>query len=95
MMEEDILLSKKIHPSYPYTMAEVKWVIQNEMAITIEDVLARRIRLLFLDAKAAMEAAPLVATMLGPLTGNDAEWQQDQVEEFNKLAKNYLLNQSK
>ena len=95
MMEEDILLSKKIHLSYPYTMAEVKWVIQNEMAITIEDVLARRIRLLFLDAKAAMEAAPLVATMLGPLTGNDAEWQQDQVEEFNKLAKNYLLNQSK
>ena len=92
MMEENILLSKKIHSSYPYTMAEVKWVIQNEMAITIEDVLARRIRLLFLDAKAAMEAAPLVATMLASLTGNNAQWQQDQLEEFNKLAKNYLLN---
>jgi len=92
MMEEDISLSEKIHPSYPYTMAEVKWAIKNEMAITIEDVLARRIRLLFLDAKAAMEAAPLVATMLASLTGNNLQWQHDQLEEFNTLAKNYLLN---
>ena len=92
MMEEDISLSEKIHSSYPYTLVEVKWVIQNEMAITIEDVLARRIRLLFLDAKAAMEAAPLVATMLASITGNDVEWQQDQLKQFNELAKNYLLN---
>jgi glycerol-3-phosphate dehydrogenase len=92
MMEEDISLSQKIHSSYSYTKAEVKWVIQNEMAITIEDVLARRIRLLFLDAKAAMEAAPLVATILASLTGNSLQWQQEQLEEFNKLAKGYLLN---
>ncbi len=92
MMEDNISLSEKIHPAYPYTKAEVKWVIENEMAITVEDILARRIRLLFLDAKAAMEAAPVVAEMLTALTGNNASWKQEQLDQFNRLAKNYLLN---
>lgn len=92
MMEEDISLSEKIHALYPYTMAEIKWFIEKEMAVTVEDILARRIRLLFLDAKAAMEAAPIVATKLASLTGNDVQWEKDQLEAFNKLAKNYLPN---
>jgi glycerol-3-phosphate dehydrogenase len=35
-------------------MAEVAWAIRYEMARTIDDVLARRVRLLFLDARAAI-----------------------------------------
>jgi glycerol-3-phosphate dehydrogenase len=92
MMEADVSLSEKIHLSYPYTRAEVKWFIEKEMAVTVEDILARRIRLLFLDAKAAIEAAPLVASMLAILTGKDVVWEQAQLEEFNKLARGYLLN---
>lgn len=91
-LEEDISLTEKIHSSYPYTKAEIKWCIENEMALTVEDILARRIRLLFLDAKAAMEAAPLVATILASLTGNNVQWEKEQLEAFNKLAKNYLVN---
>lgn len=92
MMEEDFSLSEKIHSLYPYTKAEIKWCIENEMAITVEDLLARRIRLLFLDAKAAMEAAPLVATILASLTGNNEEWKLQQLDEFNTLARGYVLN---
>ena len=92
MMETDISLSEKIHAMYPYTQAEIKWFVEKEMAITVEDILARRLRLLFLDAKAAMEAAPLVAKMLTALTGKDAQWEQQQLEDFNKLAKGYLIN---
>ncbi|MDZ4204951.1 MAG: glycerol-3-phosphate dehydrogenase/oxidase [Bacteroidales bacterium] len=91
MMEEDISLSEKIHPSYPYTKAEIKWFVENEMATNVEDILARRIRLLFLDARAAMEAAPLVASILASLTGNDVQWEQGQLEGFSKLANGYLL----
>jgi glycerol-3-phosphate dehydrogenase len=91
-MEDDASLSGKIHSLYPYTKAEVKWFILKEMAVTVEDILARRTRLLFLDAKAAMEAAPLVASMLATLTGKDVVWEQAQLEEFNKLARGYLLN---
>ena len=92
MIEEDSSLSDKVHPSYPYTRAEVKWMIQNEMAITVEDILARRLRLLFLDSKAAMEAAPLVAGMVTSLTGSSIQEEERQVEAFNKLARGYLID---
>jgi glycerol-3-phosphate dehydrogenase len=91
MIDDDISLAEKIHPLYPYTKAEVKWVIENEMAITVEDILARRIRLLFLDAKAAMEAAPIVVQMLALLTSKNTTWVKQQLEEFNKLALHYQI----
>jgi glycerol-3-phosphate dehydrogenase len=91
MIKGDNSLAEKIHPLYPYVMAEVKWAVENEMAVTVEDVLARRIRLLFLDAKAAMEAAPAVAQMLASILERDEPWEWQQVENFNTLAKGYLL----
>jgi len=93
LIEKDNSLSEKIHPSYAFTKAEIKWFIEQEMAVTPEDILARRLRLLFLDAKAAMEAAPLVVKMLTFLTGNNAQWEQGQLEAFNKLANGYLLSE--
>jgi glycerol-3-phosphate dehydrogenase len=92
LIEKDSSLSEKIHPSYPFTKAEIKWFVENEMAITLEDILTRRLRLLFLDAKAAMEAAPLVVKMLSSLTGHNSEWENQQLVFFNELAKGYLLN---
>lgn len=92
MAEEDDLLAEKIHPQYPYTKAEVLWMIKNEMAITVEDILARRIRLLFLDAQAAIESAPAVALIMSNELGNGEEWIKQQVEQFSQLAKNYCIN---
>jgi glycerol-3-phosphate dehydrogenase len=91
IMEEDISLSGKIHPQYPYNKAEVKWMLQNEMAITVEDILARRIRLLFLDARAAMEAAPVVATVMAKELNKDEQWITEQVTNFKILAEGYLI----
>ena len=92
LAEEMRGLSEKIHPSYPYTKAEVVFCIKNEMAITIEDVLARRIRLLFLDARAALQAAPVVAALFREYADKDEEWEQKQLQTFTALAKGYLLN---
>ncbi len=94
LIEADSSLSEKIHPSYPYTKAEIMWFIENEMAINLEDILARRLRLLFLDANAAMESAPVVAQMLASQTGKEAEWTRRQVESFNEIAKGYLFSTS-
>jgi glycerol-3-phosphate dehydrogenase len=91
IMEQDNSLAEKIHPVYPYTKAEIKWVVENEMAMTVEDILARRIRLLFLDAKAAMEAAPGVADYLAVLLNLTPEEKEAQLNHFNKLAAGYLL----
>ncbi|QMU66672.1 MAG: FAD-dependent oxidoreductase [Flavobacteriaceae bacterium] len=84
--------AQKIHPQYDYTVGEIVWFIQNEMARTVEDILARRIRLLFLDAKAAVESAPKISEILAKELDKDTHWANTQTEEFIALAKNYLLN---
>ena len=92
MINADPAFLEKIHPDYNYIKAELLWFVANEMAITVEDILARRTRLLFLDAKAAMEAAPMVAKTLAFFNGKDAEWEKQELDKFNDLAKNYLIN---
>ena len=57
-------MAEKLHPDYAYTVGEVTWLVRNEMPRTLEDVLARRLRILFLDARAAMAMAPKVAGIL-------------------------------
>jgi len=77
---------------YNYTHAEVVWSIRNEMARTVEDVLARRLRLLFLDAAAAIEAAPVVADIFGKESGWSSDRKKEQLDEFYKIAYHYKLN---
>ena len=61
------------------------------MARNVEDILARRLRLLFLDAAAALRAAPRVAELMAGELGKDEEWKRNQLESFKSLTKNYLL----
>ena len=82
-------LKERIHPAYPFTDGEVVWAVQQELALTVEDVLARRVRLLFLDAAAAMEAAPRVAHLMCALLQQSEQWEQEQVRLFNLVASNY------
>ena len=91
LVDLDSRLGRKLHPDHPYLLAEVQWCIDQEMACTIEDVLARRIRLLFLDAQAAIAAAPEIANMLAAHLSHDANWTASQVDTFTKLANGYLL----
>ena len=60
------------------------------MARTLEDVLARRTRALFMDARAAIEAAPLTARLLGEELGFDELWQRQQLAAFDSLAEQYV-----
>lgn len=88
-------LAEKIHPDLPYQKAEVFWHAQEEMARTVEDVLARRTRALFLNARASMEAAPLVASILAKVFSRDSDWQKKQVEAYLDLAEGYDFLSSK
>jgi len=92
LINENPEWGKKIHPKYDYLQAQVIWAVQHEMARTVEDVLARRIRLLFLDAKAAIESAPVTAQLMAEELKKDADWQEEQVNSFTKLAQSYLLH---
>jgi len=61
------------------------------MARTIEDVLARRVRILFLDAKAAVEIAPIVANILAKELDKNEDWQKNQISSFTKIASHYII----
>lgn len=86
-------LSEKLHPNYNYTMAEVAWAIRHEMARTVDDVLARRVRLLFLDARAAIASCEKVANLLAKELGHDEIWIRNQIVEFKNIAKGFLLKE--
>lgn len=82
---------KLLHPDYDIYIGEIIWSIRYEMARNIEDFLARRTRLLLIDAKASIEAAPTVAKIMAKELGYKSKWRKNQVSQYTKLAKNYLL----
>jgi len=84
-------LTEVLHPAFPYTATEVVWAVRAEMARTVEDVLARRLRVLFLDAKAAMAMAPKVARIMAGELNRDEDWVNNQIADFAHLAEGYLI----
>lgn len=90
MIDNDSMMAALIHPEYNYTVAEVIWAVREEMARTVEDVLSRRVRLLIVNARAAIEAAPIVAEVMAEELGYKQTWIDNQIKTFNAIAQNYL-----
>jgi glycerol-3-phosphate dehydrogenase len=88
---EDAAPGKRLHPDLPYTAAEVVRAVRAEMARTVEDVLARRTRALFLNARAALEMAPAVAELMARELGAGEAWKARQLAAFEAIAANYRL----
>jgi glycerol-3-phosphate dehydrogenase len=84
-------LALELNPALPYLAAEVVWAAREEMALTVEDVLARRTRALFLNAGAAIAMAESVARLLAAELGRDESWVAAQVREFHALAEQYRV----
>jgi glycerol-3-phosphate dehydrogenase len=82
--------AEPLHPDLPYTAADVIRAVRTEMARTVEDVLARRLRALFLNARAAIELAPVVAGLLADDLKREADWRAGQVKAFSDVARGYL-----
>jgi glycerol-3-phosphate dehydrogenase len=91
LIGEDAALGQALDAELPYLAAEVVWAAREEMARSVEDILARRTRALFLNAKAAIRMAPKVAALLARELGHDEKWQADQLEKFNQTAAGYLV----
>jgi glycerol-3-phosphate dehydrogenase len=91
LQQSNLEFVKKIHERYNATYAEVYWAIHHEMAETVEDVLARRVRFLFVDARAAIDVANDVAKFMAKEMNKSENWIEEQTNTFIKLAKGYLL----
>jgi glycerol-3-phosphate dehydrogenase len=86
-------LNARLADRLPYIAAQVVWAARHEMARSVEDVLARRVRALFLDAVAAIAAAPIVAKVLAAELGRDKSWQTAQLKQFTDVAQHYLYHE--
>jgi glycerol-3-phosphate dehydrogenase len=91
--ELDAELDQPLHPLLPFRRAEVVWAARHEMARRVEDVLARRTRALFLNARASLEAAPATAKLLARELGRGVEWEREQMVEYEQLAEQYVWKQ--
>ena len=93
LSEDDPALDRLLHPRLLYRLREVVWAARFEMARTVEDVLARRTRALFLDARAAIEAAPLVADVLAKELGRSEAWRDKDLQNFRAVAQGYVYEE--
>lgn len=86
LVEERPEWGARLVAEFPNVVAEVVRAVREEMARTLEDVLARRLRLLILDAAAASAIAPRVARIVAAELGRDASWEQKSVAALQSLA---------
>jgi glycerol-3-phosphate dehydrogenase len=71
IIEQQPSLNQRICPDFPNVLAEIPHCVTNEMAVSLEDLLFRRMRLAMLHQKQTMDAAPKVAKLMAETLGWD------------------------
>jgi glycerol-3-phosphate dehydrogenase len=91
LIREQPELAEVLHPDFDYVAGQVVWAVRHEMARTVEDVLARRLRVLFLDTRASLAMAPAVAASMAKELGRDADWEREELDAFRAVAEPLLV----
>ena len=90
LIEKDERLGKRLLSDLPYLLAEVVHACQAEMAMTLEDVLARRTRIILEDADRGAGIAPEVAALIADELGWSSDYTRAQVEKYRALVGHQL-----
>jgi glycerol-3-phosphate dehydrogenase len=90
LVQADPLLGSRLVPGTPQIRAEVVYSVREEMARSIEDILCRRLGLQFFDWRLAIQAAPLVGSILAGELG----WTRRRTEEEVKRYVDLILGSS-
>lgn len=90
--EENPDFKMQFSQKFPLKKSQVVWAVRNEMARTLEDMLARRFRGIFLDALESIKISEAVGKVMQEELGQDDEWLQQQLKDFKKVASQYCLN---
>ena len=89
LMRQRPELAPPLGDALPINGAQVVWAVRHEGARTVEDVLARRTRALFLNTAASLAMAPAVARLLAQELGREAAWEQTQLAAFRAVAAHF------
>ena len=87
----DLNGNKSLSDKLYITKNQICWAIKSEMAMTLEDVLSRRTRCLFLDAYETEKIAPKVAEIMAFELRKEKEWVIKELKYFNLILKNYQI----
>ncbi|KAJ3869143.1 DAO-domain-containing protein [Lentinula novae-zelandiae] len=79
------LHGKRLSDLYPYIEAEVRYAVKHEYAVKATDVLARRTRLTFLNAQAALDALPRVVDIMAFHLGWDLSRKKQEIRSTVKF----------
>jgi glycerol-3-phosphate dehydrogenase len=79
LIEGEPNLAERLHPALPYCGAHFAWAARAEMALTVADALAFHTRALFINAQAAMEIAPRVASIMASVLKRQADWVEREI----------------
>ena len=90
--EEEPALAEFLSEDIPLRKSQVVWAVRNEMARTVEDVLARRVRGLFLNAEESLRIAPEVASIMAAELNKEKDWVEDQLASFKEVAAHYTID---
>lgn len=82
------IIGKKIHPEFPYIDAEVRYGVR-EYACNAVDMIARRLRLSFLNVQAAQEALPTIVDIMG----EELNWSKEEKAKQIKEATEFLASE--
>jgi glycerol-3-phosphate dehydrogenase len=90
LLRSDQSRQKPLHAELSTLAGEVVWATRFEAARTVDDFLARRSRCLFLNARAAMQAAADVASLMAKELQKNKRWENEQVKSFCRIGERYL-----
>ncbi len=82
----------RLHPDYPFVEGEVRYGMEHELACTAMDVLARRLRLAFLDVRATQHVLPRVLEVMGKQGGWSAARKRAEAAQAEQFLHSMGLN---
>lgn len=82
------IIGNKIHPEFPYIDAEIRYGVR-EYACNAVDMIARRLRLAFLNVQAASEALPIIVDIMA----DELKWSKEEKERQIKQANEFLAQE--
>jgi len=90
LIEKDESLRERLVLDLPYVRAEVVYACRAEMAMTLEDMLARRTRIILEDGARGASIAPQVASLMARELGWSSDQAHSQVEQYRALVRHQL-----
>jgi glycerol-3-phosphate dehydrogenase len=86
LVRADKSLARPLADGFPYLRAEVAYAVTHEGALHVEDVLARRVRLLIESPDSGAPAAAQVAAIMGKLLGWSRRQRAQEAQRYRDLA---------